>query len=187
MEEDFLEIDAKIFEAKGIVLKGGLSEIYYKVTSSELKEYKIHKFKSKPVCRSRYIDTGEYCNSKTKSSVGPNFIHYLDSSILIRTVSKCKKAGINLFTAHDCFMVAVEHTEFLKKAYFEAFNETILENEDHPYMVFIKQNIKFIHDDQCKNVHDEQRMHIFDEIKQKKIYYNQIKHSYSMSPYILSS
>ena len=87
------------------------------------------------------MTTDVFDSVKARSSCCPNFVHYLNATVLCLVLNKCEKENIPIFTAHDAFMVDIEHIEKIKKMYFDSFNEVFFK-ERSPYLDFVELNKK---------------------------------------------
>ena len=75
--------------------------------------------------------------NKTRSSIIPNFVHNLDSTILAQVILKAKKANIDLYTVHDCFFVDPIFAEKIKEYYYKSAIEVFSTN---PFVDFMIRN-----------------------------------------------
>lgn len=85
-----------------------------------------------------YKLTDKLDRKKLNRTILSHFIHHLDSVLLNYVVKECRLRNLNIFTAHDCFMVDPENLEIVKNFYKEAFiNELFLGN---PVEAFLLEN-----------------------------------------------
>ena len=78
-------------------------------------------------------DTKKISKRRLSSSISPNFIHSLDSSMLQIAVVIAKRRGIeNVSTVHDCFGIlcsdAVEMNKCIREAFVNMYEKPVLEN-----------------------------------------------------------
>ena len=87
----------------------------------------------------RILASKTFDHKKAKSSVCPNFIHYLDSTVLVVVSTKCMKANIPFSSAHDAFYTSLSYEKQIKRFYTEAYFEVIL-GDKNPLLNFIEKN-----------------------------------------------
>lgn len=67
----------------------------------------------------------DLCINKNSSAFGPNFVHFLDSAILIKCINKCKDRGIPILTNHDCFFTTIAHDQDILEIYNQSWLEVL--------------------------------------------------------------
>lgn len=72
---------------------------------------------------------GKLIKQKQASGIAPNFVHSADSAMLIRTITKCSKEGIQIVPVHDSFGTHVAHLPRLNRLLREAFLDIHLHND----------------------------------------------------------
>lgn len=103
------------------------------------------------------ITSNEIDFHKNKIALMPNFIHYLGSVIMIKTVGECLKRGISILPVHDCFYVDKEHFDELRQIYSTYLFEIAYKSEPLKNLAYnnnaseyVKKEIDEI-DDRAKN------------------------------------
>lgn len=140
----------------------------------EKKQFKTYSFQKKGFIQTVFFtDTQKRDNAAISQSIMPNFIHHLDSQILINVVNTFQEKQYPIFTAHDCFKCKPEHKEFVKEAYFNAFKEIILKED--PLKFFLTVN-ELEYNKTISENFNLNKQKILDEIEQR---------NYLISPYIL--
>jgi len=61
--------------------------------------------------------------SKQRNAFAPNFIHALDSTHLVQTVSRCARDGVPVGTVHDCYLVHATNADRLRDICRDEFAE----------------------------------------------------------------
>jgi len=135
------------------IIGSSVSEQAFKTTlnvsTSETKQYRIYSASRGKYLKSTYkYSTDELALTDLIRGVIPNFIHHLDSILLYECVMELKKEGIQLFVVHDCFYIRKQYENKLKKIYFNAFKNQILEKDC--YNSFLKLNNIYIVNEDIK-------------------------------------
>lgn len=108
-------------------MKKELNRVYYysslvtKINSEGVAETKRRKMGPYKVIKS--ID--KFCDYKNSSAFGPNFVHYLDSCILVKCILQCKELAIPILTNHDCFFTTINFDKDILRIYNDCWLETL--------------------------------------------------------------
>ena len=65
----------------------------------------------------------------------PNYIHYLDSCLLIDVLNKCIENQIECIPIHDCFYTKPCHMESIRKFYTESFIDIIIKPNNLEHLI----------------------------------------------------
>jgi len=131
----------RILELNGIALKisKNSSYIFYNVYGETAKRYAY--MSSRDGKKHHYIlteSTDRFDVKKASSGIGPNFIHRIDSAVMLRLILKAKKLEIPLCCTHDCVQTLINFEKDVKQLYFDSFKEIVLELD--PLESFIESN-----------------------------------------------
>jgi hypothetical protein len=86
------------------------------------------------------INSSSIDKKKHRRSIIPNYVHYLNSRLLVNVVLLCKESKIPLFVRHDCLFVHHAHASKIKKIYFDCFKSLII-NDDCVKHFLISNNL----------------------------------------------
>lgn len=137
-----------IQERKGIDLKISENEldttlIRYHIFTHVKKKYSYISGHDRKVKHYTLLEsTNIFDKSGAKSSIGPNFIHRIDSFIMSKLLQKAEKLNVPLCAVHDCIQTLPVFENIVKKLYFEAYQEVVLDN--NPLIPFINANMSEI-------------------------------------------
>jgi hypothetical protein len=125
-----------------------------------------------------YISTGGIDKKKAKRALLANYIHYLDSRLSSRVISKCMREKIPVWVNHDCFYTAPNHFPKLLEFYFESYIELLIT----PDLVTLFLSANDVH-----LTEDKDKKYVELLSKKREVIFHKIKsHNYTMSQHILS-
>jgi hypothetical protein len=145
--QDFVATSELVKKNKGILLKISNSinsaNVFYKILKLDTVkfEYVTHvgnQTKKHTYNKSIYSDKLDL--SKAKSSICPNFIHRIDSALLIETTLRLKESCVRINPFHDSFHSSPKNYEIIRLRYFDACVKLLLEDCD-VLETFITSNV----------------------------------------------
>lgn len=112
---------------------GGYHTLYQSYKKQETIIIKVWSFKNKEMLsihKKIIPDEPAMDQIKNKIALSPNLVHYLDSTIMIYVILKCKKNKIPVLPIHDCFYTKIEYLDDIKKFYKKGFIKFIINNNN---------------------------------------------------------
>jgi hypothetical protein len=125
-----------------------------------------------------YIPTGDIDKKKAKRALLANYIHYLDSRLSSRVISKCRREKIPIWVNHDCFYTSTDDFPKLLKFYFESYIELLVVPD--LITLFLAAN-----DVELSDKDDKKYVELLAK-KRELVFYKIKSERYAMSPHILS-
>lgn len=118
--------------------------------SMKVVKYFRRRAKGKPLLYTFSVFDFQKTNKqKQKTATFVNFIHSLDSAIMINVINRFRERGLNIFTVHDCFYVNIINLDFVREQYNLAFIDEIILKK--PLEQFLKINNIDIEKDKILN------------------------------------
>ncbi|WP_304192624.1 DNA-directed RNA polymerase [Phenylobacterium aquaticum] len=144
LEKTFIK-KSRLENQKGVFICGGedksiFSCIFNSLLQTKEARIELRTASGKRITKSIIEPLDKFNLAKAKSSMSPNFIHYLDATILALVVAKCKAENISISTAHDAFLTAVTYEASIKDFYYKSFIEVILDPKNNPLIYFFELN-----------------------------------------------
>lgn len=118
----------------------------------------------------------EFDSRNARSSISPNFIHYLDSRVLFECLEHCRKQNIPVFAQHDSFSIPLEEVKTIKEIYLKSLYKIFLDQEN-PLITFIRNNKEVLDKEGEKLITSLERRHT--ELKKKWNKYITFPHNLS--------